>query len=208
MRIVAAVALATASFVAVAAHAQNSAPAAVAGTLAGFRVEGNIGWDKTQSLGQNNEKLGYGGSVGFDGNLTDRIVIGPEFTYWRPNRGENRTSMPGVAGGTVYHEGREMLSGDIRIGYRVTPDLLVFGKGGYVNQSQRSYFNAPIGQTSYSTKGHPDGYQVGGGVQYSPHDRFSFAPANMYISAQYVYSRFDNRTRDQHAMAGIGFRIR
>jgi outer membrane immunogenic protein len=208
MRNRAIVALAATCLAAFSAHAQDAAPTNIAGTFAGFRLEGNVGWDKTQSLGRNNEKLGYGGSVGFDGNLTDRIVIGPEFTYWRPNRGENRTVVPGVAGGTVVHEGREMLSGDIRIGYRATPDLLIFGKGGYVSQSQRSYFFAPVGQTGYATRGHPDGYQFGGGLQYAPHDRFSFAPANMYVSAQYVYSQFDNHTRDQHAMAGIGFRIR
>jgi outer membrane immunogenic protein len=202
------IALALVCFAAASAHAQDAAPMNAAGTFAGFRLEGNIGWDKTQSLGRDNEKLGYGGSVGFDGNLTNRIVIGPEFTYWRPNRGQNSTVAPGVAGGTVVHEGREMLSGDIRIGYRVDSDLLIFGKGGYVSQSQRSYFYAPVGQVGYYTHGHPDGYQFGGGLQYAPHDRFSFAPANMYVSAQYVYSKFDNRTKDQHAMAGIGIRLR
>ena len=200
--------LAATSLLPVAAQAQDTAPANVAGSFAGFRVEGNIGWDKTQSLGRNSEKLGYGGSAGFDGNLTDRIVVGPEVSYWRPNRGRNRTSIPGVVGGTVSHEGREMWAGDVRVGYRVTPDLLVFGKGGYVNQAQRSYFAAPAGQIGYATRGHADGWQAGAGLQYAPHDRFAFAPANMYVSAQYVYSDFDNHTRDQHAMAGIGFRFR
>ncbi|UAK24747.1 outer membrane protein [Sphingomonas nostoxanthinifaciens] len=202
------IALVVAAMAPVAAHAQDAAPANVAGSFGGFRIEGNIGWDRTQSLGRGNNRLGYGGSAGWDGNLTDRIVVGPEVTYWRPNDNRNTNSVPGVNGGTVSHQGREMWSGDIRVGYRVTPDLLVFGKGGYVNQAQRSFFDAPAGQVGYATRGHADGYQFGGGVQFAPHDRFSFAPANMYVSAQYVYSQFDNHTRDQHAMAGVGFRFR
>ncbi|QJU60198.1 outer membrane beta-barrel protein [Sphingomonas sp. AP4-R1] len=194
--------------VATAAAAQDAPPENLAGTLAGFRVEGNLGWDKTHSLGQSNDRFGYGGSAGFDGNLTNQIVIGPEVSYWRPSKNRNQTSVPGVNGGTVVHEGREMWAADIRIGYRVGPDLLVFGKGGYVNQAQRSYFNAPAGQQGYATRGRTDGYQVGGGVQFSPHDQFSFVPANVYLSAQYVYSDFNNHTRDEHAMAGIGFRFR
>lgn len=54
--------------VAFSAQAQDAAPANIAASFAGFRLEGNIGWDKIQSLGRNNEKLGCGGSVGFEGN--------------------------------------------------------------------------------------------------------------------------------------------
>lgn len=217
MRKVTAAVLAASLLAPFAAQAQDTAPvdsaaapapAYVAGSFGGFRVEGNIGWDRASALGDHNSKLGYGGSAGWDGNLTDRIVIGPEVSYWRPNHNRNTTSAPGVTGGTVFHEGRDMWAGDVRIGFRATPDLLVFGKGGFVTQAQRSTFLAPAGQTGYATRGHADGYQVGGGVQFAPNDHFSFVPANVYISAQYVYSDFDNHTHDQHAMAGIGFRFR
>jgi outer membrane immunogenic protein len=193
-------ALAAAAALPAAAQAQDG----TAGSFGGFRVEGNVGWDKSQAYGNNNEKLGYGGSAGWDGNLTERVVVGPEVSYWRPNNGRSRVY---ADDGRTAHEGRDMWGGAVRVGYRATSDLLVFGKGGYVNQSQRTYFELPRGGVGRSS-GHADGYQVGGGLQYAPHDRFSFAPANMYVSAQYVYSNFDNHTSDQHAMAGVGFRFR
>lgn len=192
-------AIAATAILPAAAQAQEAAP----GSFAGFRVEGNLGWDKQQSYGNNNEKFGYGASAGWDGNLTERIVVGPEVSYWRPNKGRN-----GVVSdsGLAVREGRDMWAGAVRVGFRATPDLLVFGKGGYVNQSQRTYISTPGGIVRSSD--HVGGYQVGGGIQFSPNDKFSFVPANVYLSAQYVYSNFDNHTSDQHAMAGIGFRFR
>jgi outer membrane immunogenic protein len=204
MRYIIAAALAAATLAPVAASAQDAAPANAAGSFGGFHAEGNVGWDKSQAYGRNNEKLGYGASAGFDGNVTSRIFVGPEVSYWQPNNGRSDVVAPA---GDVTHQGRRMIGADVRIGYRVTPDLALFAKGGYVNQSQRTYFTLANGSVGRSS-GSADGYQVGGGVQYSPHDRFSFAPANVYLTGQYVYSQFDNHTADQHAMAGIGFRFR
>lgn len=201
-------ALAAATLIPVAAQAQEAEVAAQAqavepGSLAGFRVEGNLGWDQQKAFGNTNEKLGYGGSAGWDGNVTSRIVVGPEVSYWRPNKGRNDVVSDN---GLVTERGGDMWAGAVRVGVRATPDLLIFGKGGYVNQSQRTYLTTSTGVAR--TSDHVDGYQVGGGLQYSPADKFSFVPANVYVSAQYVYSRFDNHTSDQHAMGGIGFRFR
>jgi len=193
-------ALAAATMVPVAAQAQDVAPS----SFAGFRVEGNLGWDKQQAFGNNNEKFGYGGSAGWDGNVSERIVVGPEVSYWRPNKGRNSVVSDN---GLAVNQGRDMWAGTVRVGVRATPDLLVFGKGGYVNQRQRTYVALPGGGVARDSD-HVGGYQFGGGLQYAPADKFSFVPANVYVSAQYAYSRFDNRTKDQHAMAGIGFRFR
>ena len=171
----------------------------------GFRVEGNIGWDKAQSEGNNNEKLGYGGQAGFDGQI-GRIVVGPEFSYWHPNHDQN-TVVTSVRGTTVAHSQRDQLGAAVRVGVLATPDLLVFGKGGYANVGQREAFYAPATRTVYG-RGHADGYQVGGGVEYTLHDRFAAAPGGLYVSAQYVYANYDNHTSDQHAMAGVGFRFK
>jgi len=84
---------------------------------------------------------------------------------------------------------------------------LVFGKGGYVNEAQRKLVVADDGASAYS-RGHADGYQYGGGVEFTLHDKFSAVPGGVYVSAQYVRSQFDNHTADNHAMGGIGFRFR
>lgn len=193
---------------AVAASALASAASAEDFTFRGFRVEGNAGYDWAHSEGNHNSKFAYGGSVGFDGQIGNKIVIGPEFTYWHPNDGRNTVATPTDAGGAFYRQQRDQLSGDIRVGYLVTPDFLVFGKGGYVNEAQRTFLVAPAGGFSATGRGHADGYQYGGGVEYTLHDKFSSLPGGLYVSAQYVRSQFDNHTADNHAMGGIGFRFR
>jgi outer membrane immunogenic protein len=198
---VAIAAITAATFVATAASAQTT-------SFRGFRIEGNAGYDWAHSEGSHNSKFSYGGSAGFDGVIADRIVVGPEFTYYRPNNGRNTVITAGDVGGTMYHQQRDQLSGDVRIGYLVTPDFLVFGKGGYVNEAQRQLFVAPTGETSFTGRGHADGYQYGGGVEFTLHDKFSAVPGGLYVSAQYVRSQFDNHTADNHAMGGIGFRFK
>ncbi len=174
----------------------------------GFRIEGNAGYDWAHSEGDHNSKFAYGGAAGFDGQIGDKIVIGPEFSYWHPNHNQNTVVTAGDIGGVVVHQQRDELAGDIRVGYLVTPDFLVFGKGGYVNEAQRKAFFAPTGETGYFGRGHADGYQYGGGVEFTLHDKFSSVPGGLYVSAQYVRSQFDNHTADNHAMGGIGFRFK
>ncbi len=187
--------------------AQAASAQDMTASFRGFRLEGNLGYDKASSEGDHNSKFGYGGSVGFDGQI-GKIVVGPEFSYWRPNRDRNTVVTTGPLGGTVYHQQRDQLGAAVRVGYLVTPDFLIFGKGGYANSDQRKAFIAPAGELSYFGRGRADGYQFGGGIEYTLHDRFSSLPGGLYISAQYVQAQYDNHTKDQHAMGGIGFRFR
>lgn len=182
----------------------DDAPAEIDGSFGGFRVEGDLGWDKLQAFGRNNEKLGYGGMIGFDGNLNKTITIGPEFSYWRPNHGRSTVVS---SEGDLAQQGRDIYGAAVRVGYRAGPDLILFGKAGYANQRQRTY-TLVDNEAVDRFDDHVGGYQFGGGFQYALHDHFSFAPANVYLSGQYVYSRFDNGTKDQHAMVGVGIKFR
>jgi outer membrane immunogenic protein len=173
----------------------------------GFRLEGNLGLDHFQSQGTNSDKFGYGGTFGFDGQLGDRIVIGPEVSYWRPGNG-NENCTDGVNGGSVCHKGFEQWGAAVRAGYLVTPSTLVFAKGGYASQEQRKRFDpaAGSGETGYYNHGRTNGYQVGGGVEYS-FDKLQ-TPLPVYVNAQYVYSNFSDHTSTQRAMMGIGVRFK
>jgi outer membrane immunogenic protein len=193
---------AASTFVVTAASAQD-----LTTSFRGFRIEGNAGYDWAHSEDNHHSKFGYGGSVGFDGQIGN-FVVGPEFSYWQPNDNRNAVITPSVAGSTLYHDQRDQLAGDIRVGYLVTPDVLVFGKGGYVNESQRERLVSAQGQTISYNRGRADGYQYGGGVEFTLHDKFSAVPGGVYVSAQYVRSQFDNHTADNHAMGGIGFRFK
>ncbi|USI73669.1 outer membrane protein [Sphingomonas morindae] len=171
----------------------------------GFRLEGNAGGDRFQSQGQHNDKFGYGGTIGFDGQLGDKIVIGPEGSFWRSNKW-NENCSGGVNGGSVCQKSFEEWAVAVRAGYLVTPNLLVFGKGGYAVNEQRKRFDAPVGETSYYNHGRTTGYQVGGGVEYTLTQ--SFVPVPVYVNAQYVYSNYQDHTSRQRVMGGIGVRFK
>ena len=176
-------------------------------TFRGFRVEGNVGGDRFQSQGTHNDKFGYGATIGFDGQIGERIVVGPEASFWRPGNGsENCTA--GVNGGAVCHKAFEEYGVAIRAGYLVTPSLLVFGKGGYVSNEQRKSFvpAAGSGEAGYYNHGRTDGYQVGGGVEYSLTSLHT--PLPVYVNAQYVYSNYQDHTSRQRVMAGVGVRFK
>lgn len=172
----------------------------------GFRIEGNAGGDRFQSEGHHNDKFGYGGTAGFDGQIGDKIVVGAEGSYWRANKWtENNTG--GVNGGNIAHKSFEEYGAAVRAGYLFTPNLLVFGKGGWVTNDQRKRFDAPVGETSFYNHTGTDGYQVGGGVEYTL-PSFTGVPLPIYVNAQYVYSNYDDHTTRQRLMGGIGIRFK
>jgi len=83
----------------------------------------------------------------------------------------------------------------------VTPQLLVYAKGGYVNNEQRKRFDAPVGETSFYDHYRTDGYQLGGGAEYSLTDMF-------YVNAEYKYSNYHSHTARQRALIGFGVRFK
>ncbi len=187
----------------------TSAPVSTNGTsFRGFRVEGDVGGDRYQSEGVHRNKLGYGASGGFDGQIGDRLVIGVEGSYWRANNyTENVTA--GRTGGTIADKSFDEYGVAVRAGVLVAPQLLVFGKGGFINNEQRKAFNnAPAGQTNFYNHFNTDGYQVGGGVELSMANRFQGPLSGLYLSAQYVYSRYDDHTSRQKLFGGVGIRFR
>ena len=193
--------------------AQDPAPATPAAastngsTFRGFRVEGNFGWDRFRSQGTGRDKFGYGATFGFDGQIGDRIVIGPEANYWRSN---NYTEIctAGTGGGTLCNKSFDTYSVGVRAGVLVAPQLLVFGKGGYVDNEQRKRYTAPAGQSSFYDHYNTDGYQFGGGVELSMANRFQGPLSGVYLSAQYLYDQYHDHTSRQRVMGGIGIRFR
>jgi len=210
MRILSILAASTALVAGASAASAQSAPEGSNGTsFRGFRVEGNVGWNKFQSQGTNNEKLGYGGAAGFDGVIADRVVIGPEVSYWHPDKG-------GTVNSTVNATGTSRIdqrSGDewgaaVRVGVLASPNLMVYGRGGYASNYQVRTVTTTLPAGTVRDTGHVDGYQVGGGAEYTIGDKLAGLGSGVYVSAQYVYSRYDNHTSRQRAMAGFGVRFK
>ena len=187
---------------------QSPAPSSGTGggtSFRGIRLEGNVGWDRFQSQGTHNDELGYGGTVGFDGQIGSRIVIGAEGSYWRANGWSENCTVP-APGVDVCHKSFEEWGGAVRAGYLMSPSMLVFAKGGYVNNEQRKRLDAPGGVGCYYNHVNSDGYQVGGGVEYDLAK--GGLPAPVYLNAQYVYSQYNDHTSRQRVMAGVGVRFK
>ncbi len=191
MRIVSISLLLAAGLVGSAAQADPTA------SFRGFRAEAQAGGDRFQSEGDHDDKFAFGGAIGYDGLIADRIVIGPEFSYWR-SRGENST--PGVDGGVVTHKSFNEFGAGIRAGYLVRPKILVYGIGGYVSDEQRKAFSGTPTEAGFYNHFHTDGYQLGGGVEYSLTDRF-------YTGLGYRYSNYDDHTARQRLFVSAGVRF-
>lgn len=169
----------------------------------GIRVEGNFGGDRFRSEGTHNDEFGYGGTIGFDGTYGDRIVIGAEGSYWRAN-GWNQNCQVLPDDNSICHKAFEEWGAAVRAGYLVTPQLLVFAKGGYVNSEQRRRIDDPAGTQLVYDHYRADGYQVGGGVEYT----LTQGRLPVYLNAQYVYSNYSGHTARQRLMGGVGVRFK
>ncbi|WP_084583081.1 outer membrane protein [Sphingomonas azotifigens] len=203
MRSVLIVAIAALGFTATAAQAQDTATTSSNGTsFRGIRIEANAGGDRFQSQGNHNDKFGYGGTIGFDGQIGERIVIGAEGSYWRASDWTENCSA--ASGGTVCHKSFDEYGAAVRAGVLATPQLLIFAKGGYVNNEQRKRLDTPTG--GYYDHFNTDGYQVGGGVEYSLTGEQTRMP--LYANVQYVYSQYSDHTARQRVMAGVGLRFK
>lgn len=186
--------------------AADRAPADEHSSFLGFRVEGDAGGDRFQSQGHHNDKFGYGATIGFDGQIGDRIVVGPEATYWRADGWNEKCTA--TAANSVCSKSFQEYGVGVRAGYLVTPQLLVFGKGGYVGNEQRKRISAPTGATTLYDHYNTDGYQLGGGVQYGIGNRFSGPLSGLYVNAQYVYSQYADHTSRQRLMGGVGIHFK
>lgn len=188
------------------AFAQDSADSFDVGTngtsFRGIRVEGNIGGDRFQSEGNHHDKFGYGATVGFDGTIGQHVLVGAEGSYWRANKwNENCTGLSN--GNSICHKAFEEWGAAVRVGYLPTPQVLFFGKAGYVNGEQRRRIDGPAGNQLVYDHYRADGYQVGGGVEFTPR-----ADSPFYVNAQYVYSNYHGNSSRQRLMAGVGVRFK
>ena len=197
------IAFLAASLLAVAATGAVAEP--ITTQFRGLRAEGNVGWDRFQSQGQHNDKFGYGGTIGFDGTINDKFLVGAEGSYWRANNwNQNVTD---VGDGVVAHKSFEEWGVAARAGYLVAPDLAAYVKGGYVINEQRKAFASDLpGGGGFYNHGRTTGFQAGGGVEYTLSQLQ--LPVPVYVSAQYVYSGYNDHTARQRAMLGIGVRFK
>ena len=171
--------------------------------LRGVRGDVSVALDRFYSEGNNDNQLGYGASLGVDTFIGDNFVLGVEGTFLN-SRAENITrDGPGVAERKSFEE----WGGAIRAGVMISPSTLVYGKGGFVVNEQRKYFNAdpratpgiPVNTAfgDYYNHYHTKGYVVGGGIE-------QMFGSRLYAKAEARYANYKTNSSRVTGLIGLG----
>ena len=135
---------------------------------------------------QSIEGIGYGVEAGYDID-TGGAVIGIEGEYLESTADTQFEDgdFEGFGLGSV-DTNRDLYVG-LRAGAKVTPNTLVYAKGGYTNAKYNILSND--GTTEFSNDIDTDGYRVGAGVEYAMN-------SGVYIKGEYRYSNYSEAEID------------
>lgn len=179
------------------------------GSFEGGRVEVLAGYDNVQDGGDGNsegrEGLGYGGRIGYDfqrGNIV--YGIDGELTDATT---KVRSYNAVTAGDRLSVEaGRDFYVGG-RLGYVISPQAMIYGKGGYTNARVESRYQATTtSDNELIDKTNLGGFRLGAGLEYK------LTPTS-FVTAEYRYSHYGDLDGydidlDRHQlMAGLGIRF-
>lgn len=208
------------------ALAQDAANAdAPARAFQGPTVSASVGWDHLRSGSTNDldgshtkqslDGVTYGGAIGYDHAVTRNITLGAEAELtgssakWDNNNGvPNTFSLGRVKAGRDFYVGA-------RAGYAVSPQTLVYVKGGYTNA--RFGLLASDGTVSNYARLDTDGYRIGAGVEQkfgtNTFARLEYRYSN-YSKGEFDYNgntadsqRFNIDTDRHQVMASVGYRF-
>jgi outer membrane immunogenic protein len=174
------------------AFAQDTA----ASPFTGFRLEGLAGYDTLRSGDRNGDGVdtgkdngdesidgvAFGVGAGFDFDLGG-VVAGVEAEYVESTgKQEADETLDGIPFTSRIETGRDIYVGG-RLGFRVAPTTLVYGKAGYTNTSVE--FAAKSSDERFELDSNVDGWRLGGGIEQM------FGP-NLYGKVEYRYSNYNN----------------
>ncbi len=163
---------------------------------------------------QNAEGVAYGVGIGYDVDMGG-FVLGAEAELTDSTADSDYTDPYTNFGLGAVDAGRDIYVG-ARLGFKATPQTLVYAKGGYTNA--RFNFIGTDGTTNYDTNIDTDGWRLGAGVEQK-------LGTNAFAKLEYRYSnyskgeldfeadnipdsdRFDIDTDRHQIMAGVGWRF-
>jgi outer membrane immunogenic protein len=135
--------------------------------------------------------------AGYDHQLGSRVVIGLEGGFSIASSDRIRGSAASTA---VQVDPKYSFDATARAGYLVTPETLLYVRGGYANERVRTTVTSKL-LTATATENR-DGWLVGGGVE-------RLLAANVSARLEYRYTDLGSRGRyDRHqVLAGIAYRF-
>jgi outer membrane immunogenic protein len=177
------------------------AQSAQAQNFTGPRAEVTAGYDASRSddhvagTPDTLDGVRIGGAVGYDVALGRNFTIGAEAGI-----GFNASGKVEATSGATHvrlTSGRDMdLS--LRLGAIVTPNTLLYLKGGYANSAYR--LRTTTGAAVTKTDDDKDGYRIGAGVEQMLND-------HVYAKAEYRYTDYGDDLSRHQLLAGIGYRF-
>lgn len=193
MRRLICVALVTGSL-ATPALAQDAAP------FSGPRVEGIVGYDRTEIENEGADGVGYGAAIGYDVQR-GRAVFGAEGEIGESSVDECVRDVAIAGDNLCASAGRDLYVGG-RVGGVVGRNLLLYGKAGYANSRLRLDYEDGTAGTAldFRQRENLDGVRVGGGLEMA-------LGTNAYAKTEYRYSNYEQGFDRHQVVAGFGFRF-
>ena len=146
-----------------------------------IRSGSSVDNDTTRDIKQSIDGIEYGGAIGYDVPVGERLRVGAEASYAGSSASwDNNNNVPNTFNLGHVRADREIYVGG-RIGYVTSPRTMVYVKGGYTNQ--RFHMEGTDGTTDLSQRLDTDGYRVGAGIEYA-------VSRHGYIGAEYRYSNY------------------
>ena len=177
------------------AFAQDGAP------FTGPRVEGIVGWDRSQVEDVDREDgVAYGVGVGYDFQMGD-AVLGVEAEAADSTTDRCAVDIDLTGDELCFKAKRDLYVGG-RVGAVVGSNTLLYGKAGYTNARYGLDYEDGIDGDAgdFSEAENLDGVRVGGGLEHA------IGP-NSFVKAEYRYSNYEAGVERHQVVTGFGFRF-
>lgn len=167
----------------------------------GPRAEVTVGYDSTHLKNQpagapdSVSQARIGVAAGYDLPIGDKWTLGGEVGFGG-TLGDGRDYRIGTSALNV-DQGRD-IDVSARLGYKVGPNTLIYGKAGWANSRYTS--SIMTGTTKVSASDTDDGLRLGAGVEH-------MLGQNLYAKAEYRYTTYGNGVERHQALAGLGWRF-
>lgn len=188
-----ALASAAAASLATPAMAQDAAP------FSGAHIGVEGGWSRVGGGHRvGGDGFTYGGTLGYD-VAADKLRVGPEIEFSDSTQKECRPDAAlGATARRCERSDRDLYAG-ARLGYVVSPSVLVYSKAGYTNARFSDRIEG-AGTADVDGDRNRSGYRIGAGAEFT-------VTSAVYVSGEYRYSHYASNIHQNQVLAGIGLRF-
>ena len=182
----------------------------------GLRLEGRVGWDnvgvglevdegvQSEEFDEDASTISYGGEVGYDLSFGSAVVG----AYGGADFAQADVCGDLLGGDEACLEAERNLTAGARIGFALTPEALLYAKGGYSNARVRATYSGLGDLFDLEDSASRSGYHIGAGAE--------LGLGRFYGKVEYVHTRYEDfdlgasssgSVRRNQLLAGLGIRF-